>query len=226
MISSLFLMAKLMKLVSSSRRYGGPSAVLYLKNSDGLDNDVLELFINMNDAKNGAAGPELHKQSVMLILDDVRRRRILAVDAIAVAPAEADARDVAHCGAHAVGRGAVPSQLLLRGRRGLALDSAVELLPAGGERVVHARLGAQDLGQDLVRSGAGVKGLVSLWGGLGGVQLAVLDQPRPVGLQLGLLLRLEEALRRDGSDGGSQSCKTSSSSRDVHHHSRTASRAR
>lgn len=48
---------------------------LYLKNSDGLDNDVLELFINMNDAKNGAAGPELHKQSVMLILDDVRRRR-------------------------------------------------------------------------------------------------------------------------------------------------------
>ncbi len=33
-ISSLFLMAKLIKFVSSRMRYGGPSAVLYLKKSD------------------------------------------------------------------------------------------------------------------------------------------------------------------------------------------------
>ena len=48
---------------------------LYLRKSAGLDVDVCELFVNMNDAKNGAAGAELHKRSVLLILEDIRHRR-------------------------------------------------------------------------------------------------------------------------------------------------------
>jgi hypothetical protein len=48
---------------------------LYLKKLAGLDQEVLDLLTNMNDAKNGAEGAKLHKKSVMLILEDVRARR-------------------------------------------------------------------------------------------------------------------------------------------------------
>ena len=49
---------------------------LYLKKALRLDGDVIDLFVNMNDQKNGSAGAELHKRSVLMLLEDIRRRRV------------------------------------------------------------------------------------------------------------------------------------------------------
>ena len=49
---------------------------LYLKKAARLDADVIDLFVNMNDQRSESAGAELHKRSVLMLLEDVRQRRI------------------------------------------------------------------------------------------------------------------------------------------------------
>lgn len=49
---------------------------LYLKKAARLDGDVIDLFVNMNDQRSESAGSELHKRSVLMLLEDVRQRRI------------------------------------------------------------------------------------------------------------------------------------------------------